>query len=281
MKELSPLTARPVQALDPVDDDPMDELHDKLVPAQEDQLPQGVLDLVVALIRPHRAALQAAAALAWPSTSSAQGTENAEPDGARPSASGVKPVPVPSAGLPVDQWMQPPVPQRLDLAFSIGEKTTPSSVLSEPMPLDLSSDTQVRLSPGVDEPLPQAPASFPGGRHARSVVSAVVTSPAMSLAQPLEPMAETLPTPGRGWLQVPFDNGLASGQVTISRAVEEPPRNLTLSPSNAQVLEQLREPFAQAREPAWRLAERDGEQSRHGARQPPDEDPDEQAGSFP
>ncbi|MGN8273846.1 SpaN/EivJ family type III secretion system needle length determinant [Pseudomonas sp. SMN5] len=281
MNELSLLPARPVQALDPVGDEPMDELHDKLVPVQEDQLPQGVLDLVVTLIRPHRAALQTASALAWPSTRSAQGTENAAPDGARPSAWGVKLIPVPSARLPVDQRMHPLVPQRLDLALSIGEKTTPSSVLSEPTPLDLSSDTPLRLWPGVDELLPQALANFPGVRSAQPVAPTVATSPVASPAQPLEPTAETLPASERGWLQVPFNNGVASGQVTISRAVEEPIRNLTLSPGNAQVLEQLREPFAQARESAWRLVERDGEQSRQGERQPLDEDLDEQAGSFP
>lgn len=90
-------------------------------------------------------------------------------------------------------------------------------------------------------------------------------------------MVETLPGLDRGFLQVPFNRAGANGQVTISRGSEEPTRPLTLSPSNALVFEQLKEPFALAREPAWRLTDSGGEQPRQGSQQGPDEDPDEQA----
>lgn len=281
MNELSLLPARPGPALDPVGDEPMDELHDKWVPVQEEELPQGVLDLLVALIRPHRSTLQAAPAPAWPSTGIAVGVGDAEGDEATPMASGVKPVAVPSAVLPVDQWGHPPVPQRLDPGLSIAGKITPSSMLFEPMPPDFSSDTQEPLAPGFDEPLPQAPASFPGMRHGQPVAPAVVAPTVLPPTLPLELMAETQPDPARGLLQVPFNKGTANGQVTISRTAEESIRNLTLNPSNAQVFEQLREPFAQAHEPAWRLVEHDAEQSRQDSRQGPDEEQDEQAEPSP
>jgi hypothetical protein len=108
-------------------------------------------------------------------------------------------------------------------------------------------------------------------------------TPALALPLPpapvprsaIEPRIETPPGPGPGLLQVPFNKGAASGQVTISREPDEPARPLLLSPSNPLVFEQLKAPFEQLREPGWRLADQRGEQQRQGSRQSPDEEPQE------
>ena len=108
-------------------------------------------------------------------------------------------------------------------------------------------------------------------------------TPALALPLPpapvprsaIEPRIEPPPGPGPGLLQVPFNKGAASGQVTISREPDEPARPLLLSPSNPLVFEQLKVPFEQLREPGWRLADQRGEQQRQGSRQSPDEEPQE------
>lgn len=65
MKEVCVPPTRLVHALEPVDEGPLDELQDLLVPVPEDELPQGVLDLVVALVRQQRPPMETARVLAW------------------------------------------------------------------------------------------------------------------------------------------------------------------------------------------------------------------------
>ncbi|WP_246218877.1 hypothetical protein [Pseudomonas izuensis] len=130
----------------------------------------------------------------------------------------------------------------------------------------------------VDEPLPEALLSLQTPRHAP-----VIAQPAAPLSTPqlpppaLDVTLENLPGPDRGLLQVPFNKGAANGQVTISRVPDELNRNLQLSPSNALVFEQLKEPFESAREPAWRLTDSGGEQQRQGSHQSPDDEQAEQS----
>lgn len=294
MKEISVVPAQPVQTLDPVDEGPLDELQGPLVPVQEDELPQGVLDLMVALIRHQRPTMETARAMAWHSMSVVQGrgdvdhdearsivqeTTDVEPDRARSTARNT--VSFPYADLLFNKAIQPALPQRLEpVASTRDHRLAPTSpALIEPMTLDPFTAPDARLISRFDEPLPQVPQSFHSTRHAPSVVPALTPAPAPSAAQPMpEIMVESQPGADRGLLQVPFNRGSVSGQVTISRLPEEPTRQLTLSPSNALVFEQLKAPFELAREPAWRLADSGGEQQRQGSQQRSDEDQDEQSG---
>ncbi|BBP60586.1 type III secretion effector protein [Pseudomonas sp. St316] len=295
MKDISVVPARPVQILDPVDGGPIDELQDPLVTVQEDELPQGVLELMVALIRQQRSTMDTAQAVMGHSMNIAQGAVNVEhdearsivpartdvePDRARPTARNTKSFP--HAGLLFDTAIQQALPQRLEPVASVRDPlaapTFPASI--EPMALDPFTIPEARPIPRFDESLPQAPQSLQGTRHAPRVAAASIPSPATSAALPMpEVMVEPLSCTDRGLLQVPFNRGAVSGQVTISRMPEETTRQLTLSPSNALVFEQLKAPFELAREPAWRLADSDGEQQRQGSQQRPDEDQDEQSGS--
>ncbi|MCU1761477.1 hypothetical protein NTD84_17375 [Pseudomonas sp. 14P_8.1_Bac3] len=83
--------------------------------------------------------------------------------------------------------------------------------------------------------------------------------------------AETLPDSNRGPLQIPFNKGPVSGQITITREPDEPARPLLLSPSNTQVFDQLKAPFEHVRDPGWRLTDSGGEQQQRDSRQPQEE----------
>jgi hypothetical protein len=275
MKDVSAAPSRPVQALEPVNEDPLETLQDKLVPVQEEELPQGVLDLMASLIRPHRSTMETGHAAAWHSMTAVRGTVDIERDGARPIVQRAKPFP--QAGPLFSESMHHRLPQRLASAVSaLDGLTVPTAPVSiEPMSLDPSSGPAA----SSDEQLPQAPLSLQAIRHTPPVAQIFIPSPTMPPPLPVpETLVEALPGPERGLLQVPFSRGAASGQVTISRASEESPRKLTLSPSNTLVFEQLKAPFERAQEPAWRLADRGDEQSRQGSHQAPDEDQDDQPG---
>ncbi|CAH0214604.1 SpaN/EivJ family type III secretion system needle length determinant [Pseudomonas brassicacearum] len=287
MKEVGVPPTRPVHALEPVDEEVLDELQEHLVPVQEDELPQGVLDLVVALVRQQRRPVETARVLAGQAMSVGEETRVLDRDEARPIVretavvepdgrrlTGREARDVPQTGRLFSEPTQRPLPQHLEsVAAAIDKTTAPRGGVSiEPLPLDPVIVHRARSAPRIDEQLPQAPLSVQGPRHGPSVAPAAMPSPALPPA--LEVMIEALPEAGRGLLQVPFSRGAASGQITISRLPEEP--TLTLSPSNAQVFEQLKAPFELAREPAWRLNDSGGEQSRQGSRQAPDEEQDEQ-----
>ncbi|WP_033046169.1 hypothetical protein [Pseudomonas fluorescens] len=291
MKEISVVSSLPVLILDCVDEDPLDELLDPLVPVQEDELPQGVLDLMALLVRPYRAPMNHDRALAWRSMSVVQGAAEIEGDGERSVARGAvdveavgAPPPTarnaiifPHAGPLLSPLTKHPLPQRLEPVVAVSDQSAGSaySVSIEAPPRETFTVFSERSVVLVDEPLPQAPLSPPGTRHAPAIVSPSIPSP--TLPPMLDVMVETLPGPDREFLQVPFNRGMASGQVTISRVPDEPSRHLTLSPSNALVFEQLKEPFALAREPGWLLADSGGEQPRQGSQQGPDEDQDDPA----
>ncbi|WHS62120.1 type III secretion effector protein [Pseudomonas sp. G2-4] len=285
MKEVSRVPSLPVLVLDPVDEGPLDELLDPLVAVQEDELPQGVLDLMALLVRPHREPMDNGRALAWRSMSVVQGGAEVEHDGERSGAQGAVEVEAvrapprarvamtfPHAGPLPSQMARHPLSQRLGPAGDQSTLPTYSASIEPPRREPFPSEQSSALG---NEPLPQAPLSLQDTSHPPSVVTASILS--STLPPALDVMVETLPGPNRGFLQVPFNRGAASGQVTISRVSEEPTRHLTISPSNALVFEQLKEPFALAREPAWRLADSGGEQPRQGSQQGPDEDADEQA----
>lgn len=80
----------------------------------------------------------------------------------------------------------------------------------------------------------------------------------------------------RDFLQIPFNKGTASGQVTIARTPGDSAQNLVLSPSSVQIFEQLEAPFERAQEPHWRLTDSGDEQQHQGSRQSPDDDESEQ-----
>ncbi|MBD9461705.1 type III secretion effector protein [Pseudomonas sp. Pdm06] len=283
MNEVFAVPTGSVQALEPVDEGPLDELLDQLVPVQEDELPQGVLDLVTALILPRRPLMEAARTLAWQAMKVGQETLAVERDEARPvvrGTEGVEPagkrwvarqtLAFPQAGAPFG-LTQYALPQRLEPVASGVDKAAVSASVES---LAVEPFTAPRLD---EQPLPQAPMSAQGPRQTPAVAPAALPSAALPPAPPmLEVMVEALPDTGRSVLQVPFNRGAASGQITITRVPEESTRSLTLSPSNTLVFEQLKAPFELAREPAWRLADSGGEQSRQGSHQAPDEEQDEQ-----
>ncbi|AEV61808.1 SpaN/EivJ family type III secretion system needle length determinant [Pseudomonas ogarae] len=289
MKEVCVPPTRPIHALEPVDEGPLDELQDLLVPVPEDELPQGVLDLVVALVRQQRPPMETARVLAWQTMSVGEETQALDRDEAQPIARETraveadgrrlparKTIAVPQAGPLFSEPTQRPSPQRLEPVVAVIDKATVprDGVSIEPLPLDPVIVPHARSAPRIDEQLSSAPLSFQGTRHGAPIAPAALPTPALSPA--LECMVESLPDTGRGLLQIPFSRGAASGQITISRLPEEPTRNLTLSPSNALVFEQLKAPFELAREPAWRLTDSGGEQSRQGSHQAPDDEQDEQ-----
>ncbi|MCW8277086.1 invasion protein [Pseudomonas sp. PCH199] len=300
MKHVSVISPGPVQTTDPGTEGSVDELQDTLVPVQEDELPQGVLELMATLILRHQPAVETGRAVAWQSMASDQGTADVERDEAQPTAS-VR-VSFAQAGPLFSKPLHHPLSQQMALAApAIDRVTTPAylnphpalavepalierpSNTVEPLPVDRAANTSVASAPTFDAQLPQALTSLQTVRHAppitRSAAPAPAPAPAIATLQPLpvpDVMPETLTGPDRGLLQVPFNNGAASGQVTISRGADESPRNLLLSPSNALVFDQLKTPFELIRDPGWQLTDNDGEQQRQGSHQSPDEEQAEQ-----
>lgn len=310
MKDVSAISLLPVQALDPVTEGSMEELQDSLVPVQEEDLPQGVLALVASLILHQRPAMETSCAVAWQSMAASRGVADVERDGARPVAPVVmsypqvgplfnkpthSPLPQPTAPaapsidrviVPTHSNPQPSIrvepasisrssntiePLPVGRTVMFGAPLAPA--IDAPLPVDATSSGP--LAPPIDTPLPEALMSHQAARHAPPVARPSIPSPATPQPLPaLDVQIETLPGTDRSLLQVPFNRGAASGQVTISRVLDEPTRSLQLSPSNAQVFEQLKVPFEWVREPAWRLTDSGGEQQRQGSRQSPD---DEQA----
>lgn len=292
MKELPAVSVRPVQALDPIDQDAMDELPDKLVPVQEDKLPQGVVDLLASLVWSDRSMARVTGAPVVQVTihvdepaavkqdvarPTAQVTVKVEPNGARPIDRGT--IPAAPISPAFSKVIQRPLSHPLEVVITQEQTATqPSAVVVETTLPEPSSEPHVPPASVLEQVLPHAPASLQG---TRPVGPMVPVSRPLPVPPPPDVTMEILPSPDRGLLQIPFNKGAVSGQVTISRTGEEPTRNLTLSPSNALVFEQLKEPFAQIREPAWRLAERDGEQPRQGSQPSPDDDQDEPSGLCP
>jgi len=284
MKDVSEVLLPPVQVPDPVTEGPLDELQDILVPAQEDELPQGVLELMATLILRHRPVTESGHAVAWHSLAGVQEAVEAERGEARsPASVGVSaPQPGSLSHRPIPH-LQPPllspsVPQPIPSAIRVEPALAESpSNRVEPLPVERVVGSSAPLAPAVDMPLSEALVSLQAQRQAPPIAQPAVPSPAM--AQPLpapEVMPETLPGPERGLLQVPFNSGTASGQVTINRMADEPTRNLLLSPSNAMVFDHIKTALELAREPGWQLTDDGGEQQGRGSHQPSDEEQAEQ-----
>ncbi|MNH94152.1 hypothetical protein D3C73_467680 [compost metagenome] len=382
MSNVSVISPLPVQPLDPATEQPMDESHDRRVPVREDELPQGVLELMAPLILRHRPLMDTGRAITLQAMVTLPEKPAAELDEVRPLTPVSHPQAQPLSSKPEQPRVSPPVshPQAQPLS-SKPEQPRVSPPVSHPQAQPLSSKPeQPRVSPPVSHPQaqplsskpeqprvsppashpqaqpllskpvpprllpavadvapvvdrggaptptltptnlptrivvepglterpsnivealpveraaspgapsmfefegqkPEALSSLPTARHVPPMASPAASAPGMPPAPPaLDPIIETLPVADRGLLQVPFNKGTASGQVTISRVADEPTRNLQISPSNALVFEQLKVSLEHVREPAWRLTDSDGEQQRQGSRQPPDDEQTEDAG---
>lgn len=314
MKNVSVISLLPVQSLDSVTEGSMEELQDTLVPIQEEELPQGVLELMATLILRHRPEMETSRAVAWQSMAASHGVADVERDGARPVAPVVMSYPQVSPSfskLKHALSLQPTAPAApsIDRVVAPTHSNPPPSIRDEPVSISRSSNRVEPLpversvifgaplapatdkplpvdaisigpsAPPIDTPLPEALIGHQAARHAPSVARPAIPSPAIPQPLPaLDVQIETLPGTDRDFLQVPFNKGTVSGQVTISRVPDEPTRNLQLSPSNALVFEQLKVPFEQVREPAWRLTDSGGEQQRQGSRQAPDDEQAEDPG---
>jgi hypothetical protein len=308
MSDVAVVSPLPIQVLDPVTDGSMDELHATLVPVPEEDLPQGVVDLLTALIQRHRLTTQTGHAEVWQSLTTAPGTADAVHDKALPS------VPVATLYPQATRPIQHPSPQlmasvdpavdrvEMPVQGTVGEMDASPRPIIQPSGLSIervpsaaavpmlervasASEsapservTQRPNPPAADQSLPETLQLPPGtARHAVSVLPpSAPASPALLPIPVPEVMLETLPGKDRGLLQVPFNKGSASGQVTISRGPDEQTRSLQISPSNALVFDQLKEPFEQIREPVWRLTDSGGEQQRQGSQQSPEDEQSEQ-----
>lgn len=275
MKGISAVLTPSVQVADLLTEDALDELQAALVPAHADELPQGVLDLVATLILRQRATQGAGHALAWHSMVGSGGTENVEQGETRSSAAvGVSyPAANPQRVFPA---LPQPIPSAVILESTWSES---SSNKVEPPPVERVVSSSAPSAPTVDMHLPEASLSFQTAPPAPRVAQPRVPSLAMQPPPPaLDVMPETLPGPERGLLQVPFNSGAASGQVTISRMPDEPARNLLLSPSNTLVFEQLKSALELTREPGWQLTDDGGEQQGRGSHQATDEEQADEQG---
>ncbi|MNM15921.1 hypothetical protein D3C81_261490 [compost metagenome] len=342
MSNVSVISPLPVQPLAPVTEQLMDESHDRRVPVREDELPQGVLELMAPLILRHRPLMDTGRAITLQAMVTLPEKPAAELDEVRPLTPVSHPQAQPLSSKPEQPRVSPPVshPQAQPLSSKPEQPrvSPPAShpqaqpLLSKPVPPRLlpavadvapvvdrggaptstptltptNLPTRIVVEPGLTErpsnivealPVeraaspgapsmfefegqkPEALSSLPTARHVPPMASPAASAPGMPPAPPaLDPIIETLPVADRGLLQVPFNKGTASGQVTISRVADEPTRNLQISPSNALVFEQLKVSLEHVREPAWRLTDSDGEQQRQGSRQPPDDEQTEDAG---
>ncbi|HEF4758009.1 TPA: type III secretion effector protein [Pseudomonas putida] len=278
MKDVSAVLPPPVRGPDPVTEGPMDELQVTLVPAQEEQLPQGVLELMASLILRHRPAMETGRALTWHSMSGGQGTAEVKRGDARsPAWVGMSyPQAGPLSHKPISdlkpQLMSSSMPQPVTPAIT-GEPALIESPANggEPLPVDPA----VHSAPATEMQLSAPPSRLQATRHGLPASQSPVPSPA--IPQPL-PALNLIPEtpPDRSLLQVPFNSGAASGQVTISRMADEPARNLLLSPSNALVFDHIKTALDLTRDPGWQLTDNEGEQHGRGSHQPSDEEQAEQ-----
>lgn len=294
MSNVSVISPLPVQPLDPVTEQPVDELHDRLVPVQEDELPQGVLELMAPLILCHRPLMDTGRAITLQTMVTLPEKLVAELDEVRPLTPQSHPQAQPLLSKPVQpRLLSPmadvaPVVDRVVASAPINLATPiivesgpiqPPSNIVEPLPVERAAIPGAPPIPEFEGQRPEALSSLPTARHVPTVASPAASAPVMPPApHALDPIIETLSVADGSLLQVPFNKGTVSGQVTISRVADEPTRNLQLSPSNAQVFEQLKVSLEHVREPAWHLTDSDGEQQRQGSRQPPDDEQTEDTG---
>jgi hypothetical protein len=155
------------------------------------------------------------------------------------------------------------------------------SIPVEPMSTDRPSLSIEQAIPVSDLELRAGQSSVQVARNAPPVALPVALPVAAQInALPSTPLPEVtmeeVAGSSRDFLQIPFNKGTVSGQVTITRTPGELAQNLVLSPSSVQIFEQLERPFELAREPGWQLTDSGDEQQHHGSRQAPDDDESEQ-----
>lgn len=281
----------PVQPPDLVVEDPMAEWEDRLVPVQDDELPQGVLELMAPLLMRHRPLPDTGRARSLLTLACATAAVESDPVRSPTTVAALDPqtqAQPPSSRPMLSQWLPqwlpataeveataPPGVQQVTRGAEPPLTERPSTIVEPSLPETVSHPQ----APEYDEQKPEALPSLPNVRHGPRVAPVPVPAPATPPAPPSpEAIIETLPIAERGLLQVPFNKGIASGQVTISRLTDEPTRTLQLSPSNTQVFEQLRMSLEHVREPAWRLTDSGGDQPRQGSRQTPDDEQAEEGG---
>jgi hypothetical protein len=284
MIDVSVVPRLPVQPVEPDLDAPMDELEESLVPVEEDQLPQGVLDLLAMLMLRHRPMVAAGSREPPPLAVSAkgEGTDSHLPRlHAQTVALNQRPAPLLSALL------QHPAVQRMEFVAPAVMRAASAEVqlpvIDQPSRLPEWSSPE-RQSPTIELAIPVSDLELRAGqsnvqfmRNAPPIALPVAAQTlAMPSTPPLEVKIEEVAGSSRDFLQVPFNKGTASGQVTIARTPGESTQNLVLSPSSVQIFEQLEAPFEQAQEPHWRLTDSGDEQQHHGSRQSPDDDESEQ-----
>ena len=299
MNDITVISPRPVQVPDPVTDGSMDELQDTLVPVQEEDLPQGVQDLLAALILRHRSTTQigraiptfqgasegvhdkvpSAVPVALTNPQTNRPIQHLPPQLMLPVVASVDRVGTPVQGA-IAQAELKPLPSSLPAGPSIERASSiPESYTERVAHTSTSTSTSTSRPVAAEPSLPQA-LQLPPATVYHTISGLQPPVPAAPLLRPQpapDVVLETLPNADRGLLQVPFSKGAANGQVTISRVPDEPTRSLQLSPSNALVFEQLKVPFEQIREPVWRLTDSGGEQQRQGSQQSPDEEQPEQS----
>lgn len=269
-----------VQVPEPVCEGEVDELRDTLVPAQEDELPQGALDLLAMLItrhRPERLILAGNQGLVLrggdvpfrDQAHSDRGVHSNVVERVReqPRTHIGMHFPVGATARRFDLLAKAPVQTPINLQGSPRESIEAPSIAPKPLPIERA----------FDAPSPEALMNLHSPRHSPSVAAMSVPLPSAPVPKPaLDVVVETLPGASRDLLQIPFNKGNASGQVTITRLPDEPVQHLQLSPSNALVLEQLKAPFELVRDHGWRLTDDGDDQQHQGSRQPPDEEPVEE-----
>ena len=274
-------------------------LEEKLVPVEEEQLPQGVADLVAAMLwrqRPLTAMLRGET-LQGRAPDQGAGERLLQEPRTQPVAleqlltlqrlhlavsqvdRRVMPAPKPEVAMPAP----PPIEVRATLnePVSADLPLPPSEPAIPDRPIESPSKTLpfahgLSNTPSVVLPA-TAPVPVPVHR------AAPVPGPAsLPLPLPLPNIAqEKAPPPNRDFLQVPFHKGTTNGQVTITRLPGESVQNLVLSPSSAQVFEHLREPFEQVRNAHWQLNDNPNQQQHQGSHPSPDDDQEEPSETLP
>ena len=296
MIDVSVIPRLPVQPVEPDFDVPMDELEESLVPVEEDQLPQGVLDLLAMLMPRHRpmAAAGSREPLLLAVPAKGEGTDRHLP------RLHAQTVALNQSAAPLfSTLLQRPIVQRTELVapavmrmarseVSLPVNDQPSrlpeiasteraSIPVEPMSTDQPSPSIEQAIPVSDLELRTGQSSVQVARNAPPVALPVAAQ-IIALPSTLLPEVtrEDVAGSSRDFLQIPFNKGAVSGQVTITRTPGELAQNLVLSPSSVQIFEQLERPFELAREPGWQLTDSGDEQQHHGSRQAPDDDESEQ-----
>lgn len=287
MKEIGAVTLLPVPGLEPDIDDTLDQLEDKFVPIEEDALPQGVLDLIVVLTVRHRS-LSPTGNSHREGVASVRTVHKENPDETERRTPLRTEIPALSQRLAhLRMGFVQPVMTNVALAAPRSEVSvvpiehtirpieTPLVERQPPQPQPQAQSSE----PAITAEDVHAAVAMPTGsfiRQLQAIAPVVIHRPdAMPPAVPLAMTVTELETPGRDFLQVPFNKGAANGQVTITRRPGESVPNLILSPSNIQVLEHLREPFEQSRDNHWRLTDTADEQPHHGSHHAPDDEPED------